>query len=259
MQTAAVRRSDSSGEKKVSRTHKPDHLTLDQWQAALRRQFGREQKFKWRNLGDGRILSEYSVTNPATKRTYRVVIRGRSAGENHCSCPDFAVNTLGTCKHIEFVIGRLERKPGGKKALSVGFRPPYSELILRYGTQRKVVFRPGTECPGKLAALAGEFFGDDGALRDDRFGRFDRFLAEGSGNGHEVRCRDDAVAFVAEVRDAERRRSRLDERFPEGADGKTFDRLLEAVLHPYQKEGALFAARAGRCLIGDEMGLGKTI
>jgi SNF2 family DNA or RNA helicase len=30
-------------------------------------------------------------------------------------------------------------------------------------------------------------------------------------------------------------------------------------LYDYQKEGALFAARAGRCLIGDEMGLGKTI
>ncbi len=30
-------------------------------------------------------------------------------------------------------------------------------------------------------------------------------------------------------------------------------------LYDYQAEGALFAARAGRCLIGDEMGLGKTI
>jgi len=30
-------------------------------------------------------------------------------------------------------------------------------------------------------------------------------------------------------------------------------------LYDYQREGALFAARAGRCLLGDEMGLGKTI
>ncbi|HEV3204089.1 MAG TPA: DEAD/DEAH box helicase, partial [Gemmataceae bacterium] len=30
-------------------------------------------------------------------------------------------------------------------------------------------------------------------------------------------------------------------------------------LYDYQREGALFAARSGRCLIGDEMGLGKTI
>ena len=54
------------------------------------------------------------ITNPETKRTYRVGIRGMALGENHCTCPDFAVNTLGTCKHIEFTLARLERRPGAK-------------------------------------------------------------------------------------------------------------------------------------------------
>ena len=35
--------------------------------------------------------------------------------------------------------------------------------------------------------------------------------------------------------------------------------ILKTDIYPYQKEGALFAVRAGRCLIGDDMGLGKTI
>lgn len=35
--------------------------------------------------------------------------------------------------------------------------------------------------------------------------------------------------------------------------------LLKVKLYPCQLEGALFAARAGRVLMGDEMGLGKTI
>ena len=30
-------------------------------------------------------------------------------------------------------------------------------------------------------------------------------------------------------------------------------------MYPYQAQGALFAVRAGRALVGDEMGLGKTI
>jgi len=34
---------------------------------------------------------------------------------------------------------------------------------------------------------------------------------------------------------------------------------MKVPLYEYQAEGALFAARTGRCLIGDEMGLGKTI
>src|SRR5439155_18506622 len=34
---------------------------------------------------------------------------------------------------------------------------------------------------------------------------------------------------------------------------------LRVPLYDYQREAALFATRAGRCLIGDDMGLGKTI
>lgn len=31
-------------------------------------------------------------------------MRGPSLFENYCSCADFAVNTLGTCKHIECLL-----------------------------------------------------------------------------------------------------------------------------------------------------------
>lgn len=42
-------------------------------------------------------------------------------------------------------------------------------------------------------------------------------------------------------------------------DAPLFDTLLKTELYPYQRQGALFALRAGRSLIGDDMGLGKTI
>ena len=47
--------------------------------------------------------------------------------------------------------------------------------------------------------------------------------------------------------------------FPQDIRSPAFKDLLGCQLYDYQKEGALFAARAGRCLIGDDMGLGKTI
>jgi hypothetical protein len=47
--------------------------------------------------------------------------------------------------------------------------------------------------------------------------------------------------------------------YPLGADSPELKTLLKVELYPYQREGALFAARAGRALIGDEMGLGKTV
>ncbi len=66
------------------------------------------------------------------------------------------------------------------------------------------------------------------------------------------------LAFVAEVRDAEERRRRVAEAFPRGIRSAAFKDLVKLSLYDYQREGALFAARAGRCLLGDEMGLGKT-
>src|SRR5262249_13222990 len=147
-------------------------------QRQLRRQFGREQDFGLKNLGEHRLFSEFEVTNPQTRRNYRVQIRGTRPGDNHCTCPDFATNTLGTCKHIEFILARLERKRGGRAELEAGHQPPYSEVFLHYGARREVRFRPGSTCSKALARLAADFFGADGALLPDTFARFDAFLAE---------------------------------------------------------------------------------
>src|SRR5205085_2874934 len=94
---------------KLSRLHKPENMSLEAWQIELRRQYGREQDFAVKNLGDHPFFSEFHVQNPESKNSYRVAIRGTRLGENFCSCPDFATNALGTCKHIEFTLASLER------------------------------------------------------------------------------------------------------------------------------------------------------
>ena len=257
--TRQTKKKTGTARKKVSRRRKPDNLSLEAWQRELRRQYGREQDFQLNNIGDQPFFSEFHVSNPASKSTYRVAIRERLPGGNFCSCPDFATNSLGTCKHIEFTLGRLERKRGAKTAFRDGFHPPYSEIYLQYGARRVVRFRPGTECPAEIARLAGGFFDDEGTLRPDAFGKFEAFLSQAARIDHDLRCYDDTLAFIAEVRDEEHRRERVAEAFPRGIHSPRFKNLLRVPLYDYQREGALFAARAGRCLIGDEMGLGKTV
>src|SRR5262249_26368456 len=132
---------------KLSRQHKPEGMSLEAWQIELRRQFGRAQKFRLKRLGDDPIFSEFEVTNPQSGNAYGVTARGANPGDNHCSCPDFATNPLGTCKHIEFTLAALERKRGGESRLRAGFQPSYSEVSLQYGARREVRFRPGTSCP----------------------------------------------------------------------------------------------------------------
>ena len=244
--------------KKLSRNVKPDDMTLEEWQTELRRQFGRSQRYRYENIGEEKIFSDYLVTNPESKNTYRVAIRGTEPGDSYCACADFATNTLGTCKHIEFMIGVLEDERGAQSAFLRGFQPKYSEVFLKYGAQRKVFFRPGTTCPPEFLQLAQCYF-ENNILRPMGYGAFDEFLAQAGKIDHELRVYDDTLSFIAEVRDNDTRRRHVDEAFPHTIRSSAFDTLLKVNLYDYQREAALFTARAGRVLIGDEMGLGKTI
>ena len=59
---------------RTPRSRKPAGMSLEQWQTALRREFGREQKFTLENLGDRPIFSRFRVTNLETGGAYRGVI-----------------------------------------------------------------------------------------------------------------------------------------------------------------------------------------
>ena len=256
--------STKSGKKKaktpkISRLYKPAEMTLEEWQIELRRQFGREQPFRIKNLGNHPVFSEFQVANPESKNSYRVRIRGRGLGDNACTCPDFATNTLGTCKHIEFALAKLERGRESAPQLRNGFRPSFSEIYLQYGARREVRFQPGSDCTPALSRLAADVFDDEGVLKPDAAETFDRFLEKAGELDSELRCGDDVLAYLAEVRDASLRKRLIDEAFPKGMRSAAFKDLIKVPLYDYQCEGALFAAKAGRCLIGDEMGLGKTI
>src|SRR5487761_1299477 len=246
---------------KLSRTHAPADLSPADWQRRLRRQFGREQAFSAENLGAEPVFSEFRGHNPQSKFSYRVAIRGSIPGDNFCSCPDYASNELGTCKHIEFTLARLEKKRGAKLAFSRGYQPPFSELYLRNDGGRKIHFRAGIDCPPAVRKAAALLFGEANGwiLPEARFGELEPFLAAVAKSGHELRAYDDALDFVAGRRDAARRAAALDCMFPRGAADPKLKNLLKVPLYPYQAEGVMFAVRAGRVLIGDEMGLGKTI
>ena len=186
--------------KKTPRTRKPEGMSLEEWQIALRREFGREQKFHLKNIGEQPIFSQFEVTNPESQQTYLIEIRGNQLADNYCSCPDFSVNTLGTCKHIEFTLAKLERKRGGKSSFRQGFHPGYSEIYLLYGAERKIAFRPGTECPTELRKLAGRYFDEQGFLRKGSESHIESIIKQMRDAGHEIRCREDVRDFVAQLR-----------------------------------------------------------
>ncbi len=181
-------------------------------------------------------------------------------GDNYCSCPDFATNTLGTCKHIEFTLASLERKRGGVSApCAPAFSRPTARSICTTAHAAKSASGPAANVRSDWRGWRRNTFGVEGTLLPEAFGRFETFLAEANRTSTSCavttmswpsspRCATPSVAAPASA-----------EAFPRGSRSAAFKNLLNVSLYDYQREGALFAARAGRSLLGDEMGLGKTI
>ena len=247
-------------EKKIPYHRQPEDLDLERWQTGLRKQFGKDSAFTFENLGEHPVFSDFGVRNPETNSVYRVAIRSRDDSANFCSCMDYKTNRLGVCKHISFLLNKLENKRGNKKILKAGHRQPHSSIYLDYRNGRKIRLSIGSEQEAEFQNFAKKYFDQNLVFKPEGFPVFEKILEEARSIHEGFRCYDDALEFVLSRRELLSRNARIDQLFPQGPASPAFNEILKnATLYPYQREGVLFAARAGRCLIADEMGLGKTI
>src|ERR1700733_15216952 len=114
----------------------------------------------------GSAYGDYKIKS-GSGRIYRVAVRGPGLFENYCSCPDFAVNTLGTCKHIEALLARLRRRRGKALDREV-FDRARASLSLHYGDTLSVRLRLPVSPSAALQALAQAYFDDRGLLKSSR-------------------------------------------------------------------------------------------
>src|SRR5580658_5645084 len=104
----------------------------------------------------GEPYGDYHVKS-ASGKTYRVALRGPELFENYCSCPDFAINTLGTCKHIEALLLRLGKRYGRSLA-SRKFARARASISLQYGDTIAVRLRLPPDPSPALRKLAEAYF-----------------------------------------------------------------------------------------------------
>lgn len=239
---------------RISHTRKPESLTNEEWQAALRKQIAEEEKFTIKKLDEGLVYGDYNVYSAQSKSTYKVALRSAGISLNFCTCPDFKTNQLGTCKHIEAVLLKINAKPALRRALQQAYAPAYTSVYLNYRGQRSVRLRIGTEEKKKFTLLAGPYFNEKGMLKPEALMHIEQFLVKASKLNNGFRCYDDALEFILQERGFMQRRQLVQK---EGI------RLLNGVskvkLFPYQQTGVLFSVAAGRCILADDMGLGKTL
>ena len=236
---------------KISHIVKPEKMSLEEWQIKLRKQVTDIEHFNISCVDDDLFPGEYIVRNPEKNNEYKVVYRGANSEWNYCSCMDFKTSRLGTCKHIEAV----KKWFGGKKGVHVHRElPPYTSVYLSYRDERCVKIRIGSDNKEAYEQLAKDYFDENHVLKKSAYTRIGSFLKQARQISDTFRCYKDAIDFIIDIREKEKR-----ENIVKTYDDEKLDNLLKVNLYPYQKEGIRFAAKAGKAIIADEMGLGKTI
>ena len=206
----------------------------------------------------GGAYGDYKIKS-GSGRIYRVAVRGPGLLENYCSCPDFAVNTLGTCKHIEAMLLPL-RQRHRKTLETAAYKRTRASISLQYGETIEVRLRlPASPSPA-LLSLASEHFDPAGLLRRERYRQFAEVLETIRNADDQAVVYSDALEYVDrenELAEGLELESKLLARLKRGED--PLAGVLKTKLLPYQMQGALFAACRGRVVLADDMGLGKTV
>ncbi|HWJ17277.1 MAG TPA: DEAD/DEAH box helicase, partial [Geobacterales bacterium] len=206
----------------------------------------------------GEPYGDYSVKS-ASGKTYRLAMRGPGLFENYCSCPDFRVNTLGTCKHIEALLLRLRRRHGAALDRK-GYARTRSSISLQYGETIEIRLRmPALPTPA-LRAIAEEYFDSAGLLRREHFPSFHRVREVFRHADQDAVIYSDVLEYVDrenEISEGLEWERQLLGKLRRGQD--PLNGVLKTKLLPYQTQGAIFAASRGRVVLADDMGLGKTV
>ena len=189
---------------------------------------------------------------------YRVTIRSLKQRTNICTCPDFQVNQLGTCKHIEAVLHKIAKRSDFHELRAQ--QAPISYVYLAWDVDdapQLRLHRYGSLSPELEGLLTRYFDGSgrfSGRLPDDFF-RFVE-LVEGRVDLH---LGNDALDFARHLATEAAHHLRAEK--IRGQILATHGRLpgIRVKLYPYQIEGVAFLAGTGRALLADDMGLGKTL
>ena len=212
------------------------------------------EKMRIRSVNSKALWSDYAVMNYASGKTYRVALRGWERGESYCTCPDFRKNTLGTCKHILHVIGKVNTR-FCKAIRETHYQVENIGVYVRYGEQLELrLLIP--------EALDTQVMKELRPFKDKPVRNLQRLL-EGiravEALGHDVTIYPDAEEYINKVLYRDRVKRKIDRIRKNPQDHPLRKSLLRANLLPYQLDGIAFAVGAGRAIIADDMGLGKTI
>ena len=231
-----------------------DWRTTDEQEVLKRQVRAREERPRVTNLTpEHRVFSAFRVDS-TSGMSYRVEIRDLAARTFHCTCTDFRINGLGTCKHVEAVLSRVTKRRGRKNTAGAETASNRIDIVPDPEREGLRVERN----LGRLSPALRELFDAEGNPAPDMTPEevHERLLRSRSKN---LRISEEVALWLEDrARKADQVRGRRE--YETGVAKRTHpERVTLSPLYPYQREGMLHLAFRERALLADEMGLGKTI
>jgi len=214
----------------------------------------RIEKMKLTPMNRNELWTDYTVTNHASGKSYRVALRGWKEGESYCSCPDFKKNTLGTCKHILYVIEEVKKR-FSQKLRNTPYKVNNLAVYLRYGNDTELRVLAPDNLDRHLMPLIRPFLNHPVQNAGDLL----ECIKKIENLGHEVVVYPDAGEYLNKKLYLERIKSQVDKIRKDPKNHPLRKTLLKVELLPYQLDGIAFAVGTARAVLADDMGLGKTI
>ena len=112
-------------------------------------------------------------------RSYEVTIRSLQTRSNYCTCPDFAGNQLGTCKHIEAVLHKISKHPRYEEFKHQAAPYPYLYLAWDVEDAPRLQLHRAEKIASELAEILNGFFTVQGTFKGrlpDDFFRFQELI-----------------------------------------------------------------------------------
>ncbi len=226
--------------------------TTDQDEINRRKLRAAKEPMRFRNLApEYPVFSNFSVES-ASGQTYQVELRGLAPLVSSCTCVDFRVNGLGTCKHVEALLRWLRGTgPALRQAEETG--SGRIDLVPDIATGRLMVERNMNQLP---SCLRGFF--DITGLAFPEFSKEEILAAFDRAGRPAVRVSQEVAAWIGQLTRSEDR-IRLRRAYEQNVRSGLYPaQETKLPLLPYQREGMLHLAFTERALLADEMGLGKT-
>lgn len=219
-----------------------------------RQERAEKEKMRLKSLDPSLLWTDYTVTNQASGKSYRIALRGWEPGQSYCSCPDFRKNTLGTCKHILHALDKVRKK------FSRAIREKPAEIneicvYLEYGHQLELRLLIPEKLDPAVAGFLSPF--REKSIRDVK--ALVRCIRQVENAGSQVTIYPDAEEYMNHRLFQERIAQTVADIRKDPVNHPLRKTLLNAELLPYQLDGIAFSVGAGRAVLADDMGLGKTI